>query len=76
MKLTLYKYDMDVDYIATCIGKISGKEIKIKGRWQGVSYEESNAVLNLTPINGSQTQGRSVVITKEMLESNKVIKIQ
>ena len=33
MKLTLYKYDMDVDYIATCVGKISGKEIKIKGRW-------------------------------------------
>lgn len=76
MKLTLYKYDMDVDYIATCIGKISGKEIKIKGRWQGVSYEESNAVLNLTPINGSQAQSRSVVITKEMLETNKVIKIQ
>ena len=76
MKLTLYKYEMDVDYTATCVGLTSGKEIKIEGTWNGVNYEETDAVLNLTPINGNQAQRRSLVITKEMLRSNQVIKVE
>jgi len=75
MRLTLYKYDMDVDYIATCIGKTSGREIKIKGRWEGVNYIESDAILNLTPINGSQAQSKRILITKDMLNTKKVIRV-
>lgn len=76
MSLTLYKYNMDVEYTATCIGLTSGKRIKIKGRWTGVDVEESDAVLTQTPINGNNNSSRSIIITKDMLRTNKIIKIQ
>lgn len=75
MKLTLFKYNMDVEYVATCVGMISGKKIEIKGRWQGVDVQKSEAVLDLTPINGNTSGAKSVTIPEDMLKSNKVIKI-
>ena len=76
MKLTLYKYDMDVNYIATCVGKTSGREIQIRGHWEGVNYEESDAVLNLTPINGYQAEPRKILIPHRLLKEKEVIRIQ
>ena len=75
MRVTLYKYNMDVEYIATCVGMVSGRKIKIKGRWKGVDVEQTEAVLDLTPTNNSTSGKRTVKIPKDMLESNKVIKI-
>lgn len=73
MTLTLYKYSMDVEYSAVCIGLSSGKRITIKGIWQGVDVHESDAVamLTLTPINGSKTGNKSIVIKNDMLRNNK-----
>ena len=77
MSLTLYNYTMDVDYVATCVGLSSGRKIKITGRWYGVQVQESNAVLNITPLNQSGTKNsRKIIITKEMLNSNKFIKVE
>lgn len=75
MKLTLYKYDMDVSYIATCVGKTSGREIQIRGHWEGVNYEESDAVLNLTPINGYQAEPKKILIPRRLLKENEIIRI-
>lgn len=71
MTLTLYKYSMDVPYSAVCIGLSSGKRITIKGIWQGVDVHESDAVLNLTPINDSKASTKSIVIKNDMLRNNK-----
>lgn len=75
MKLTLFKYNMDVEYIATCVGMTSGKKIEIRGRWQGVDVQKTEAVLDLTPINGSTSSAKSITISDDMLKSNTVIKI-
>jgi len=75
MNLTLYKYNMDVEYIATCIGLTSGKRINIKGRWQGVDVQETDAVLDLTPINGNKGEAKKITITKSMLNSKRTIKV-
>lgn len=75
MKLTLFKYNMDVEYVATCVGMSSGKKIEIRGRWQGVDVQKTEAVLDLTPINGNTSGAKSITISDDMLKSNKVIKI-
>ena len=75
MKLTLFKYNMDVEYVATCVGMTSGKKIEIRGRWQGVDVQETKAELDLTPINGNTSGAKSITISDDMLKSNKVIKI-
>lgn len=75
MKLTLFKYNMDVEYVATCVGMTSGKKIEIRGRWQGVDVQKTEAVLDLTPINGNTSGAKSITISDDMLKSNKVIKI-
>lgn len=67
MTLTLSKYTMDVEYCAVCVGKTSGKRINIRGVWKGVDVQESNAVLQLTPINGTKSVSRSIPITEEMM---------
>ena len=66
---------MDVEYIATCIGLTSGKRINIKGRWQGVDVQETDAVLDLTPINGNKGEAKKITITKSMLNSKRTIKV-
>ncbi|QZE13822.1 hypothetical protein K4L44_14915 [Halosquirtibacter laminarini] len=65
---------MDVDYTATCRGLTSGKIIEIKGIWSGVDVEESDANLTLTPLNGGSV--RRMRISKEMLNSKKIIEIK
>ena len=75
LNLTLFKYNMDVEYIAVCRGLTSGKRINIKGRWNGVDCLESDAVLDVFPINGVGTRTRTV-ITEEMLKSNSPIIIK
>lgn len=74
LTLTLFKYNMDVEYVATCRGLVSGKKIQIKGRWTGVDVIENDAVLSSTPINGGETT--SIVITPNMLKSNEPIQIK
>lgn len=74
LTLTLFKYNMDVEYVAVCRGLTSGEALNIKGRWTGVDVVETDGVLDLTPLNGGPT--RRIVITKEMIESNKPIQIQ
>ena len=66
---------MDVEYVATCVGMTSGKKIEIRGRWQGVDVQKTEAVLDLTPINGNTSGAKSITISDNMLKSNKVIKI-
>lgn len=65
---------MDVEYIARCRGLTSGKLININGRWTGVDVVESDAVLNVTPLQGGT--GVQMIITKEMLKSNTPIKVK
>lgn len=66
MTLVLSKYSMDVEYCAICVGQTSGKRIKIRGVWQGVDVQESDAVLKLTPINGTRANSRSIIIKDGM----------
>lgn len=73
---TIYTYNMDVPYIAHCVGKVSGRKIKIRGIWHGVSAEASNGNINVTPINGNTAGAKSIPISNEMLRSKKVIKIE
>lgn len=75
LALTLFKYNMDVEYVAVCRGLTSGEKINIKGRWTGVDFVESDAVLDVFPIDGTGTRLRTI-ITKEMLESKNVIRIK
>ncbi len=73
--LTLFKYNIDVEYVAVCRGLTSGKRINIKGRWNGVDFVETDAVLDLFPINGVGARSR-MVITKEMLKTNNLIRVK
>ncbi|WP_423128664.1 ETX/MTX2 family pore-forming toxin [Gaoshiqia sp. Z1-71] len=75
LNLTLFKYNMDVEYVAVCRGLTSGKRINIKGRWIGVDCLESDAVLDVFPISGLGTRTRTV-ITEEMLKSNSPIRVR
>ena len=75
LSFTIYTYKMDVPYIATCVGKTSGKKIKVRGIWHGVSVEASNGIVNVTPINGNPAGAKSILITNEMLKYKKTIKI-
>lgn len=75
LSFTIYTYNMDVPYIATCVGKTSGKKIKVRGIWHGVSVEASNGIVNVTPINGNPAGAKSILITNEMLKYKKTIKI-
>ncbi len=75
LTLTLFKYNIDVEYVAVCRGLTSGKRINIKGRWNGVDFVETDAVLDLFPINGVGARSR-MVITKEMLKTNNLIRVK
>ena len=75
LSVVFYKYNMDVDYVATCVGVTSGRRIKIKGKWSGVDAQFVDAVLNLTPIDSSTASSRKIIITKQMLDSGKIIKV-
>lgn len=74
LSLTLFNYNMDVEYVATCRGLVSGKKIDIKGRWVGVDVVETDAVADFTPLNGGKKT--RIVITKEMLKSKMPIGIK
>jgi hypothetical protein len=74
LSVVFFKYQMDVDYIATCRGLISGRRVEIKGVWNGADVEETDADLVLTPLDGG-TQ-RTIKITKEMLDSKKPIELE
>ena len=65
---------MDVEYVACCRGLTSGKLINIKGRWTGVDVVESDAVLNVNPLQGGT--GIQMIITNEMLKTNTPIKVK
>lgn len=74
LSLTLFNYSMDVEYVAVCRGLTSGKRIEIKGRWTGLDVVETDAVLDVFPINGGpKTQ---MVITKKMLKSGAPIQVK
>lgn len=73
---TVYTYNMDVPYIAHCVGKTSGKKIKIRGVWHGVSVEASDGSINVTPINGNTAGAKSIPISDEMVRAKKIIKIE
>lgn len=74
LSLTLFKYNMDVEYIAICRGLTSGKRISIKGRWTGVDVVETDAVLEVFPLDGGPST--RMVITKEMLRSGTPINVK
>ncbi|AWG22881.1 hypothetical protein FFWV33_15785 [Flavobacterium faecale] len=74
LTLTFFKYNMNVDYVATCRGLTSGKIIQIKGVWNGVDVEETNANLTLTPLNGGSVQ--KMEISQEMLNSKRIIEMK
>lgn len=76
MSLTLYKYQMEVDYVATCVGLTSGKRILLKGRWSGVDVQETDAVLNLTPLTSTMGKAISIPISSLALKNIKPIKIK
>ena len=67
MTLTLSNYNMEVEYCAVCVGKTSGRRINIRGTWRGVDVQESEAVLELTPINGTKTGSKKIRITDDMI---------
>lgn len=75
VSFTVYTSNMEVPYVATCVGKTSGKKIKIRGIWHGVSVEASNGVINVIPI-GNLAGAKSIPISDEMLKAKKVIKIE
>lgn len=70
MNLTLAKYTMDVEYCAVCVGLTSGRKIKIKGIWNGVDVQESDAYLELRPINGTRSDSKLIRITNEMISND------
>lgn len=74
LSVVFFKYQMDVDYIATCRGLESGRRIEIRGVWNGTDVEETDADLVLTPLNGGAQ--RRIKITKEMLDSKKPIELE
>lgn len=74
LSLIFFKYNMNVNYIATCRGLTSGRKIEIKGVWSGVDVEETDANLTLTPLDGGTIQ--KIKISKEMLDSRKVIEVK
>ncbi|MGB4578116.1 MAG: hypothetical protein WBI06_14635 [Paludibacter sp.] len=74
ISLSLFQYNMDVEYVACCRGLTSGKLINIKGRWTGVDVVESDAVLNVNPLQGGT--GIQMIITNEMLKTNTPIKVK
>lgn len=74
LTLTILKYNMDVEYVATCRGLISGKKLEIRGIWTGVDVVETNAVADVTPINGGKST--RVIITDEMLKSKVPIRVK
>ncbi|MDE6754067.1 MAG: aerolysin family beta-barrel pore-forming toxin [Muribaculaceae bacterium] len=77
MTLTLTRYTMDVEYCAVCVGLTSGRKIKIKGTWNGVDVQESDAYLELTPINGTKSNIKLIRISDEMLtNANEYIKVE
>lgn len=72
--LSLLKYNMDVEYEATCRGLTSGKIITIKGRWTGVNVQEADAIASITPIAGGTKTSK--VLTQTVLKSESPIKIK
>ncbi|MGL5318671.1 MAG: aerolysin family beta-barrel pore-forming toxin [Bacteroidales bacterium] len=52
LTVTLFEDIINMDYIATCRGLDSGRIITIKGKWNGVSVSQSEATLDITPLNG------------------------
>ena len=74
LTLTLLKYNMDIEYVATCRGLTSGKKLEIRGRWTGIDVVETNAVADVTPINGGKST--RVIITDEMLKSRQPIRVK
>lgn len=77
MTLTITKYTMNVDYCAVCIGTTSGRRINIRGTWEGIDVQESDAFLQLTPINGSKSTTKNIRITENMIStSNNFIKVE
>jgi len=74
LTLTLFKYNMDVEYIATCRGLTSGRKLEIKGRWVGVDVVETDAVVKQTSLKDGST--KSIVVTDEMRKSKKPIAIK
>ena len=61
---------MAVPYTAICSGKISGRKIKIKGVWNGISVELSTGYINTKPINRNATGAKSFPITDEMIKTH------
>lgn len=75
LSLIFFKYKLNVNYIATCRGLTSGRIIAIKGVWDGIDVDETDANLTLTPLSGRGVT-KNIKITKEMLNSKRVIEIQ
>lgn len=55
-------------------GLTSGKKLEIRGRWTGIDVVETNAVADVTPINGGKST--RVIITDEMLKSRQPIRVK
>lgn len=57
----LSQYEADVEFEAIAEGVTSKREIKIRGRWNGVSFSEDRTVVDVTPINNPAGK-RSITI--------------
>lgn len=55
-QIILAHYKIDVEYEAICVGETSGREIKIRGRWSGVSVTEDRTVVNMTSLTNSRVK--------------------
>lgn len=42
---------IDMNYVATCVGRDSGRIIQQYGTWQGVSVSQGDAILTIEPLN-------------------------
>lgn len=54
LSVTLFEDKIDMNYIATCRGNESGRIIKLRGMWKGVSVSQGEAALTMTPLNSRQ----------------------
>ena len=70
ISLSLFQYNMDVEYVARCRGLTSGKLINIKGRWTGVDVVESDAVLNVNPLQGGTGVHRKTQFTASSIQTD------
>lgn len=48
--LSFAQYEANVKYEAICIGKTSGREIKIRGQWDGISFSEDRTNVKITSL--------------------------